>query len=69
MCHTLSGVWWALNIVFKLSDYLSLTAFELLEFGLAMSWILLLFQNIEGLAQYGENFFLIKIKQEHSNDD
>lgn len=56
-------------IVFKLSDYLSLTAFELLEFGLAMSWILLLFQNIEGLAQYGENFFLIKIKQEHSNDD
>lgn len=51
-------------IVFKLSDYLSLTAFELLEFGLAMSWILLLFQNLESLAQYGEHLFLIKIKKD-----
>ncbi len=56
-------------IVFKLSDYLSLTAFELLEFGLAMSWILLLFQNIESLAQYGENFFLIQIKKDQSNEE
>ena len=37
-------------IVFKLTDYLSLTAFELFEFGLAFSWLLLLLQNIENLA-------------------
>lgn len=48
-------------IVFKLSDYLSLTAFELLEFGLAFSWLLLLLQNIENLARFGHNLFLVKI--------
>ncbi|MBD5805920.1 DUF998 domain-containing protein [Lactobacillus sp. 0.1XD8-4] len=49
-------------IVFKLTDYLSLTAFELFEFGLAFSWLLLLLQNIENLAQFGQNLFVIKIK-------
>lgn len=53
-------------VVFKLSDYLSLTAFELLEFGLAFSWILLLFQNIENLAQFGQNLFIIKILNDQS---
>lgn len=48
-------------IFFKLSDYLSLTAFELLEFGLAFSWLLLLLQNIENLARFGHNLFLVKI--------
>lgn len=49
-------------IIFKLTDYLSLTAFELIEFALSFSWLLLLLQNIENLAQYGEQLFLIKIK-------
>lgn len=49
-------------IVFKLTDYLSLTAFELFEFGLAFSWLLLLLQNIENLAQFGQNLFVVKIK-------
>lgn len=49
-------------IVFKLSDYLSLTAFELLEFGLAFSWLLLLLQRIESLARYGRNLFVVTIK-------
>lgn len=48
-------------IVFKLSDYLSLTAFELLEFGLSFSWLLLLLQNIENLARFGHNLFLVTI--------
>ena len=49
-------------IIFKLTDYLSLTAFELLEFALAFSWLLLLLQNIENLAQFGQNLFVIKLK-------
>ena len=49
-------------IVFKLTDYLSLTAFELFEFGLAFSWLLLLLQNIENLAQFGQNLFVVKLK-------
>lgn len=49
-------------IIFKLSDYLSLTAFELLEFGLAFSWLLLLLQNIENLARFGQKLFVVTIK-------
>ncbi len=48
-------------IIFKLTNYLSLTAFELIEFALSFSWLLLLLQNIENLAQYGEQLFLVKI--------
>ena len=55
-------------IVFKLSDYLSLTAFELLEFGLAFSWLLLLLQNIENLARFGHNLFLVKIAPVKAED-
>ncbi|MDO4903628.1 MAG: DUF998 domain-containing protein [Limosilactobacillus sp.] len=51
-------------IVFKLTSYLSLTAFELLEFGLAFGWILLLFQNIENLSNYGQNLFIVKVEEE-----
>lgn len=49
-------------LIFKLSNYLSLTAFELLEFGLAFSWLLLLLQNIENLARFGHNLFLVTIE-------
>lgn len=51
-------------IVFKLTDYLSLTAFELLEFGLAFSWILLLLQNIENLSRFGYNLFIVTVEEE-----
>ena len=51
-------------ILFKLSDYLSLTAFELLEFGLAFSWILLLLQNIENLSRFGYNLFIVTVEEE-----
>lgn len=52
-------------IVFKLTDYLSLTAFELLEFGLAFSWILLLLQNIENLSRFGYNLFIVTVEEEN----
>ena len=57
-------------IVFKTTHYLSLTTFELLAFALALSWILLLFQNIEALTEYGENIFPLKIviKRDSEND-
>lgn len=49
-------------LVFQLTDYLSLTAFELLEFGLAFSWIMLLLQNIENLSRYGYNLFIVTVE-------
>lgn len=53
-------------LVFKATSYLSLTAFELLEFGLSFSWLLLLFQNLEYLARIGDQIFLVRIEK---NDD
>ncbi|WP_347980336.1 ABC transporter permease [Limosilactobacillus allomucosae] len=53
-------------LVFKVTNYLSLTAFELLEFGLSFSWLLLLFQNLEYLARIGDQIFPIRIEK---NDD
>lgn len=53
-------------LVFKATSYLSLTAFELLEFGLSFSWLLLLFQNLEYLARIGDQIFPVRIEK---NDD
>lgn len=60
--YTVGGLMGLEYIIFKLTDYLSLTAFELLEFALAFSWLLLLLQNIENLARFGQNLFVVKIK-------
>ena len=60
--YTIGAVMSIEYIVFKLSNYLSLTAFELFEFGLAFSWLLLLLQHIENLAQFGQNLFVVKLK-------
>ena len=60
--YTIGAVMSIEYIVFKLMNYLSLTAFELFEFGLAFSWLLLLLQNIENLAQFGQNLFVVKLK-------
>lgn len=60
--YTIGAVMSIEYIVFKLTNYLSLTAFELFEFGLAFSWLLLLLQNIENLAQFGQNLFVVKLK-------
>ena len=53
-------------LVFKATSYLSLTAFELLEFGLSFSWLLLHFQNLEYLARIGDQIFPVRIEK---NDD
>lgn len=53
-------------LVFKATSYLSLTAFELLEFGLSFSWLLLLFQSLEYLARIGDQIFPVRIEK---NDD
>lgn len=65
LSYTMGAIMGAEYIVFKLTDYLSLTAFELLEFGLAFSWILLLLQNIENLSRYGYNLFIVTVKEEN----
>lgn len=60
--YTVGVVMGAEYIIFKLFNYLSLTAFELIEFGLAFVWLLLLFQNIENLAQYQQQIFEVTIQ-------
>ncbi|MEG2708037.1 MAG: hypothetical protein RR968_02780 [Vagococcus sp.] len=42
--------------------YLSLTVFELLAFGLAFSWILLLLQHIQQLAHLNNAVYEITIE-------
>lgn len=64
--YTIGGIMALDWLVFKVTNYLSLTAFELLEFGLSFSWLLLLFQNLEYLARIGDQIFPIQIEK---NDD
>ncbi|MEO5292868.1 ABC transporter permease [Limosilactobacillus sp. WILCCON 0053] len=64
--YTIGGIMALDWLVFKVTNYLSLTAFELLEFGLSFSWLLLLFQNLEYLARIGDQIFPIRIEK---NDD
>lgn len=64
LSYTMGAIMGAEYIVFKLTNYLSLTAFELLEFGLAFSWILLLLQNIENLSRFGYNLFIVTVEEE-----
>lgn len=67
--YVIGAVMGAEYIIFKLTNYLSLTAFELIEFALSFSWLLLLLQNIENLAQYGEQLFLIKINSGQQSEE
>ncbi|OJG85482.1 hypothetical protein RV15_GL002547 [Enterococcus silesiacus] len=48
-------------VLFQWTDYLSLTAFELLSFMLAFSWIILLLQNLQKMAQNINNTFQVKV--------
>lgn len=67
--YVIGAVMGAEYIIFKLTNYLSLTAFELIEFALSFSWLLLLLQNIENLAQYGEQLFLVKINSGQQSEE
>ncbi len=64
--YIIGGIMALDRLVFKATSYLSLTAFELLEFGLSFSWLLLLFQNLEYLARIGDQIFPVRIEK---NDD
>lgn len=48
-------------LLFQVVGYLSLTAFEIIAFGLTLSWILLLLQNIYRLYYHAYQTFVVKI--------
>lgn len=48
-------------IAFKYVGYLSLTAFELLSFGLGLAWILLFFQVLESLVELDVHVFPVHL--------
>lgn len=50
------------NILFQNIGYLSLTVFELIAFGLALSWILLLLQHIQKLAHLANAVYEFEIE-------
>ncbi|MEI5993615.1 DUF998 domain-containing protein [Candidatus Enterococcus mansonii] len=50
-------------VLFQWTSYLSLTAFELLSFMLAFSWIILLLQNLQKMAENLNNSFRTTVKQ------
>lgn len=51
------------NFLFQRVGYLSLTVFELIAFGLAFSWILLLLQHIQKLTNLSKVEYEIEIKK------
>ena len=50
------------NFLFETIGYLSLTVFEIIAFGLAFSWILILLQQINRLTSYDDDVILINLK-------
>lgn len=51
------------NFLFETVGYLSLTVFEIIAFGLAFSWILLLLQQINRLTSYEDNIIRIHLDE------
>ncbi|MDT2834212.1 DUF998 domain-containing protein [Vagococcus carniphilus] len=51
------------NFLFQRVGYLSLTVFELIAFGLAFSWIMLLLQHIQKLTNFSNTEYEIEIKK------
>jgi hypothetical membrane protein len=49
------------EFLFQKFHYLSLTAFELIAFGLAFTWMILLLQNLRRLATESTQTFMVKI--------
>lgn len=60
--YGIAAVLVACNFLFQNIGYLSLTVFELLAFGLALSWILLLLQHIQQLAHLTNAVYEISIE-------
>jgi hypothetical membrane protein len=59
--YTIGGIIVLAAILFQFVHYLSLTAFEMIAFALAMSWIMLLLQNIHRLYQKDESTFVVTV--------
>ncbi|OLS10857.1 transcriptional regulator [Lacticaseibacillus casei] len=59
--YTIGGIIILAAILFQFVHYLSLTAFEMIAFALAMSWIMLLLQNIHRLYQKDESTFIVTV--------
>ena len=49
-------------IIFSITSYLSLTAFEMIEFAIAFTWLIQLLQNLRRFADYGNQVYKVKIK-------
>ncbi|MCC6111057.1 DUF998 domain-containing protein [Limosilactobacillus fermentum] len=67
LSYVIGGVLAVSYIAFKFVRYLSLTAFEMLAFGLAFSWILLLFQLIEAVVQRDVRLFTVELVAEEND--
>ncbi|AEJ23829.1 hypothetical protein WKK_04785 [Weissella koreensis KACC 15510] len=50
------------DIVFKKSGYLSLTAFEMVAFGFAFAWLILLLQNLRNLSYDDNPKYVVKLE-------
>ena len=55
----------AVSLAFKPIDYLSLTGFEMLSFFAVFGWILLLFQNLQFLAEPTQQKVIVRISTKH----
>ncbi|GAX03716.1 hypothetical protein IWT140_01341 [Secundilactobacillus pentosiphilus] len=58
----------AAEVLFKFVGYLSLTAYEIIGFGLAFSWVLLLLQYLQELIDTGTRVFYVKTKSADQGD-
>ncbi|MGM0124367.1 hypothetical protein IGI37_001744 [Enterococcus sp. AZ194] len=61
--YIIGAVLFVANILFQTIGYLSLTAFELIAFFLAFSWILLLIQNLQKITKSSLPTYAIKLTE------
>lgn len=59
----------AITVLFQSVGYFSLTVFELLAFMLAFSWILLLLQHLQKIAQEVNNTFQVVVERDEENSN
>lgn len=69
LSYIIGGILAFYYLVFKLANYLSLTAFELITFMLAFAWILLLLEYIENLVQNNVYIFPIEIVKASEDEE
>ncbi len=62
--YSMAAVLVVTDLIFELTEFLSLTAFELIAFILGFSWLLLLLQNLLKLLENPQKTFTFKITKE-----